>query len=224
MITIKNLYKNYKKIEALRGLSVTIPKGSVYGLLGPNGSGKTTTLGLITKILKPDTGSITILGKDIKEYYTVSDKIGALLQDTDLYVHRTVYDNLKYFAKLDHVSEGRVNEVLQMVKMESKKDAKYGTLSHGQKKLIQFCQAMLKDPELLILDEPTAGFDPKNILLMTNIISSFKGKTILLTSNHLDIVKKVCSHVAIINNGKIGYEGKINSKANLEKLYMKIVK
>ncbi len=224
IIEIKDLHKSYKKVKALHGLTFSVPEKSIYGLLGPNGAGKTTTLCLLSKVLMPDKGSIRIFGKDISAYYTIAGKVGAWLQDAELYAQRTVYDNLKFMAKLDKVPEQRIEEVLQLVNMTEKKDAKYGTLSHGQKKLIQFAQAILKDPELLLLDEPTAGFDPKNIILITNILKSFKNKTILITSNHLEIVKKLCSHIAIISQGKIGYAGKINKKTNLEKLYLRVVR
>ncbi|MDP7457104.1 MAG: ABC transporter ATP-binding protein [Candidatus Woesearchaeota archaeon] len=226
IIEIKDLVKNYKKVEALKGLTVSVPEKSVFGLLGPNGSGKTSTLCLLTRILKPESGSISIFGKPVDEYYKISDRVGALLQDTDLFYNRCIYDNLLLFAKLDNVPDPkkRVDELLKLVNLEDKAHESYANLSHGQKKLVQLCQALLKNPDLLILDEPTAGFDPKNIILVTKIIKSLKNKTILITSNHLEIVKKLCTHVAIINDGKVAYEGKVTKKTNLEKLYLKIVK
>ena len=224
MLRTDNLTKKFKKQIAVNGVSLNIPKGQVYGLLGPNGAGKSTTLKMITGILKPTDGEIFFDGKLWSR--DALSEIGALIENPPIYDNLSARENLKVRSLLLGVGEERINEVLKIVSLENTGKKKSGQFSLGMKQRLGIAMALLGNPKLLILDEPTNGLDPIGIEELRELIRSFpkQGITVILSSHILSEVQLIADHVGIISDGVLGYEGPLNQNVDLETLFMDVVR
>ena len=204
---IKDLSKHYGRIKAVDGLNLRVERGNVFGILGPNGSGKTTTMGMILDIINPTAGEYYWFGQ--KPHKNVRKKIGAILEHPIFYPYLTAVQNLRVVCDIKEVPYSRIDEVLTQVGLEERKDWKFRTYSLGMKQRLAIGSALLCDPEVMLLDEPTNGLDPQGIAEIRDLIREIAqtGKTILLASHLLDEVQKVCSHFAVLRKGKMIYQG-----------------
>ena len=219
-----NLCKSFSRQTVVNNISLNIEKNSVYGLLGPNGAGKSTTLKMITGILKPTSGSIEFDGhawrrKDLND-------IGTLIETPPLYENLTAFENLKVRTELLGLPDKRCHEALDIVDLTNTGKKRAGQFSLGMKQRLGIAIAILNNPRLLILDEPTNGLDPVGIEELRELIRSFpsKGITVILSSHILTEVQQIADHIGIISEGVLGYEGVLHAEENLEKLFMDIVK
>ena len=203
ILNIQNLSKNYGKIKAVDDLSFTVEKGTVYGILGPNGSGKTTTLSVITGVLHPASGSYRWFGNKPGKWER--KRMGSLIEIPNFYPYLTLFQNLQIVARIKNVLEEDINRVLGITDLLRRKHSRFDTLSLGMKQRLSFASVLLGDPEVLVLDEPANGLDPEGIAEVRKIIMSErdKGKTIIIASHILDEVEKVCTHVGILKMGKL---------------------
>ena len=223
ILQTRDLCKNFKGQKAVNNISLSVKENSVYGLLGPNGAGKSTTLKMITGILRPTSGEILFSGhqwsrKDLSN-------IGALIESPPLYENLTARENLKVRTILLNLPEKRMDEVLKIVDLTDTGKKLAGQFSLGMKQRLGIAIALLNNPKLLILDEPTNGLDPIGIQDLRKLIRSFpeQGITVILSSHILSEVEQIADHIGIIANGVIGYEAKINPGEDLETLFMEVV-
>ncbi|MBU2913569.1 ABC transporter ATP-binding protein [Reichenbachiella agariperforans] len=209
ILQTKNLTKHFGSRTAVNQLSLEISSGQVFGLLGPNGSGKTTTLAMILGVLQPSAGEFSWFGQQPST--TSRQKIGAILEQPSFYPYLTAVENLKAVAQIKNCSDDRINIVLETVGLLPRKHDKFQTYSLGMKQRLAIASALLADPEVLILDEPTNGLDPAGIVEIREIIQKIadSGKTIVLASHLLSEVQKVCSHFGILKEGKLLHQGSI---------------
>ena len=210
ILSIQNLSKNFGKIKAVDDLSFTVEKGTVYGILGPNGSGKTTTLSVITGVLHPASGSYRWFGNKPGKWER--KRMGSLIEIPNFYPYLTLFQNLQIVARIKNVQEEDINRVLGITDLLRRKYSRFDTLSLGMKQRLSFASVLLGDPEVLVLDEPANGLDPEGIAEVRNIIISErdKGKTIIIASHILDEVEKVCTHVGILKMGKLITSGRVD--------------
>lgn len=210
ILTLQNISKRYGAIQALTGISFEVPKGAVFGILGPNGSGKTTLLGIVTDVLKADTGTFTLL--DAPPTARERQRIGTLLETPNFYHYLSAYQNLQVAASIKQQSGQDIPRVLDLAGLTARQHSRFKTYSLGMKQRLAIASAMLGDPEVLILDEPTNGLDPAGIAEVRQLIQQLAqtGKTIILASHLLDEVEKVCTHVAILQKGKLLLSGPVN--------------
>ncbi len=210
-LIINNLTKRYGKITAVNNLSFTVEKGNIYGILGPNGSGKTTTLGIILGITQKDSGDFTwfdgLKGKHARQ------KIGALLETPNFYPYLNADDNLEIIAHIKKINQKKFDDLLILVDLIHRRKSPFYTYSLGMKQRLAIAAAMVGDPEVLIFDEPTNGLDPQGIAEVRDTIKKIaqQGKTILMASHILDEVEKICSHVAIIKQGSLLATGTVGN-------------
>ena len=208
-ISIRDLRKSYGDYQALRGISFDIAEGEVFGLLGPNGAGKTTTIEILEGYRSRDAGEIDVLGFDPQSAGTsFRERIGVVLQQSQLWPTLTVAETHRMFASYyEHPRD--VDEVIRLVGLEEKRDARVKTLSGGQKRRLDLGVALVGDPDLVFLDEPTTGFDPAARRAAWEMIRSLRslGKTILLTTHYLDEAERLADRVAVLREGKIIREG-----------------
>lgn len=219
-----NLCKYFKKQKAVDNVSITVRENSIYGLLGPNGAGKSTTLKMITGMLRPTNGKVLFNGHD----WTRKDleQIGALIETPPLYDNLSAAENLEVRAKLLGVPKARIDEVLEIVDLQNTGRKKAGQFSMGMKQRLGIAIALLNNPKLLILDEPTNGLDPIGIQELRSLIRSFpsQGITVILSSHILSEVQLITDDIGIISNGILGYEGQMNKDEDLENLFIEIVR
>jgi ABC-2 type transport system ATP-binding protein len=210
ILSIQNLSKNFGKIKAVDNLSFTVEKGTVYGILGPNGSGKTTTLSVITGVLHPASGSYRWFGNKPGKWER--KRMGSLIEIPNFYPYLTLFRNLQIVARIKNVKEEDINRVLGITDLLRRKHSRFDTLSLGMKQRLSFASVLLGDPEVLVLDEPANGLDPEGIAEVRKIIMSErdKGKTIIIASHILDEVEKVCTHVGILKMGKLIASGRVD--------------
>ncbi len=204
VLTLQNISKSYGKIQALNNLSFEIPQGCVFGVLGPNGSGKTTLLSIILDVLKADTGNYLWFGHPGSPEQR--KKIGSLLETPNFYHYLSAVNNLKITNSISgRGSIAAIDDVLEKVKLYERKDSRFSTYSLGMKQRLAIAAALLGDPKVLVLDEPTNGLDPVGIAEIRELIIelSKKGHTVIMASHLLDEVEKVCTHVAIIKKGEL---------------------
>ncbi len=211
ILSIKNLYKNYGKIQAVKDVSLEIQKGNVYGILGPNGSGKSTTLGIVLNVVNKTSGEYSWFGGTM-ETHDALKKVGAIIERPNFYPYMTAKENLELVCKIKGINYSKVQEKLAIVGLEERQDSKFRTFSLGMKQRLAIASALLNDPEILILDEPTNGLDPQGIHQIRDIIKviASQGTTILLASHLLDEVEKVCTHVLVLRKGEILYTGLVD--------------
>ena len=210
VLSINNLDKRYGKIHAVNNLSFDIEKGSVYGILGPNGSGKTTTLGIILSVISANSGSYSWFGGPPSK--ESRKRIGAILEHPIFYPYLSAERNLQIICDIKGASYVEIEDVLKTVELLERKDSKFKTYSYGMKQRLAIAGALLGNPEVLIFDEPTNGLDPKGIHEIRELIIRIAkgGTTIILASHLLDEVQKTCSHVLVLKNGKKLFEGKVD--------------
>ena len=210
ILTVNQLSKNYGKINALQQVSFSVPKGSVFGILGPNGSGKTTLLGIIMDVLKSSGGSFQLFDEVPTE--NTRQRIGTLLETPNFYHYLSAVQNLKITAAIKQKGENDIDRVLEIVNLTQRKNSPFSTYSLGMKQRLAIAAALLGNPEVLVLDEPTNGLDPVGIAEIRELIKKLAkdGKTIIMASHMLDEVEKVCTHVAILKFGKLITYGDVN--------------
>jgi len=211
ILTINNLTKKFGPITAVDNLSFTIEKGNVYGILGPNGSGKSTTLGMVLNVVNKTSGDFHWFdGSDTT--HEALKKVGAIIERPNFYPYMTAAQNLDLVCKIKNVTDAKIEEKLEIVGLLDRKNSKFQTFSLGMKQRLAIASALLNDPEILILDEPTNGLDPQGIHQIREIIRKIAstGTTILLASHLLDEVEKVCNHVVIIRKGVKLYAGPVD--------------
>lgn len=211
ILTINNLTKKFGPITAVKDLSFTIEKGNVYGILGPNGSGKSTTLGVVLNVVNKTSGDFHWFDGS-ESTHNALKKVGAIIERPNFYPYMTAAQNLRLVCKIKNVSPQKVDEKLNIVGLLDRRDSKFRTFSLGMKQRLAIASALLNDPEILILDEPTNGLDPQGIHQIREIIVKIaaQGTTILLASHLLDEVEKVCTHVVIIRKGEKLYSGRVD--------------
>jgi len=208
---VNHLSKNYGRVQAVKDLSFTIEKGNVYGILGPNGSGKSTTLGIILNVVNRSAGDFSWFDGTVSTHEALK-KVGAIIERPNFYPYMTAVQNLSLVCKIKDVPADKILEKLEIVGLLDRKDSKFKTYSLGMKQRLAIASALLNDPEILILDEPTNGLDPQGIHQIREIIKKIaqQGTTILLASHLLDEVEKVCSHVVILQKGEKLYSGPVD--------------
>ncbi|MCW3161212.1 ABC transporter ATP-binding protein [Chryseobacterium oryctis] len=210
VLSVKNLTKKFKRV-VVNNISFDVEKGNVYGLLGPNGSGKSTTFGMLLSTINPTSGDWFWFGKKGTDSETLK-KIGAIIEQPNFYPYLSAETNLKIVAEIKGTPHQRIDEVLATVGLlERKKDA-FKTFSLGMKQRLSIASAMLNNPEVLILDEPTNGLDPEGIIQIREIISNIakQGITIIIASHLLDEIEKICSHVIVLKEGNSIYCGRVD--------------
>jgi ABC-2 type transport system ATP-binding protein len=213
ILTISGLTKDYGKIRAVDNLNLNVPRGSVFGILGPNGSGKTTTLSIVLGAVQPTSGSFSWFGNG--NDLSVRKQIGSLLERPNFLPYLNAIDNLRMIASIKGVEESRIDECLKQTGLFERRKSRYKTYSFGMKQRLGIAGVLLADPEVLVLDEPTNGLDPQGIIEIRELIIelSRQGKTILLASHILDEVEKVCTHAAILKTGKLMHQYETGKQA-----------
>jgi len=215
-VSTHQLTKHYGRIKAVENLTLDIPEGSVFGILGPNGSGKTTTLGMLLDVINPTYGSYSWSGSASKTENRC--KIGSLLETPCFYPYLSAVMNLKIIATIKKAGHDRIDEVLKTVGLYERRNSQYRTYSLGMKQRLALAAALLSNPPLLILDEPTNGLDPVGIAEIRDIILAVAklGKTVILASHLLDEVQKVCSHFCILDKGRLVHSGPVSDVSESE--------
>ena len=217
VITLNGVDKYYNDYHALKNISLDVKKGQIYSYFGPNGSGKTTTIKIILGLLKPSSGSVELLGVDPyldnTESLRVRRRIGSMLEWDGLYLNLTGMENLVYWAELYGLNNQKAHEnavdVIKKVKLFKWADTEVSKYSHGMKKRLSFARAIINDPDILVLDEPTSGVDPESRILIRNLMKNLveSGKTIFFSSHDLEEVQKISSILSVLNNGEIIFNG-----------------
>ncbi|BAI81000.1 ABC transporter, ATP-binding protein [Deferribacter desulfuricans SSM1] len=229
MIEVKNLKKRYGNFEALKGISFSVEKGEIVGFLGPNGAGKTTTMQIITGFISPSAGEVVIDGKKVDGFdIKFKKKIGYLPENNPIYNDLSVYDYLSFFANLKNLKNKKdeIRRVINLTKIEDVINKKIDTLSKGYKQRVGLAQAILGNPEILILDEPTTGLDPNQIIEIRNLIKELgKKKTVILSTHIMQEVEQTCERVIIINKGNIVADDRLdNLKGKNERIIIEVDK
>ncbi|MBL4937083.1 ABC transporter ATP-binding protein [Clostridium sp. YIM B02515] len=229
VLELNDVHKSFGKIEIIKGISFEVKEGEVYGFLGPNGSGKTTTIRMIVGLIKPNSGNIRINGYDVqKQFVKAVSSVGCIVENPDMYLDFTGRENLNIFAKLyGNVDSKRIDEVVEIIGLKDRIDDKVKKYSLGMKQRLGLGQALLPKPKLLILDEPTNGLDPLGIIDFRNIVKNLAKEcnTAVFVSSHiLSEIEQLCDKVAFIDNGLIKSIEKINglSSNSTEKIILKI--
>ena len=211
ILSLKNLNKHFGNIHAVNNLSFDIKKGTIYGILGPNGSGKSTTLGIILNVVNKTSGEFSWFNGNLSTHEALK-KVGAIIERPNFYPYMTAVQNLELVCKIKEIPFTKIEEKLKTVNLFERRNSKFKTYSLGMKQRLAIASALLNDPEILILDEPTNGLDPQGIHEIRQIIKDIAntGTTILLASHLLDEVEKVCTHVVVIRNGIKLYAGSVD--------------
>jgi ABC-2 type transport system ATP-binding protein len=220
IIEVTGLTKQFKEVRAVDNLNLNVHKGDVFGFLGPNGAGKSTTIRMLLSLISPTKGNINIFNQSLKESRKkILKRIGAIVEKPDFYLYLTAYKNLEILGKLSgaDVSEKNIMSLLELVGLEKRYKSKVKTFSHGMKQRLGLAQALIHDPELIILDEPTTGLDPQGMKEVRDLIihlSKDKGKTIFLSSHILSEVEIIANRMIIINKGTTIVEGDVKELLN----------
>ncbi len=215
ILSIENLNKRFGPIHAVKNVSLEIEKGNVYGILGPNGSGKSTTLGIVLNVVNKTSGNYSWFGGTMETHEALK-KVGAIIERPNFYPYMTAIENLELVCKIKGIPFTKVHEKLKLVGLLDRKNSKFSTFSLGMKQRLAIASALLNDPEILILDEPTNGLDPQGIHQIRDIIKwiALQGTTILLASHLLDEVEKVCTHVLVLRKGEVLYSGSVDAMSS----------
>jgi ABC-type multidrug transport system ATPase subunit len=224
VIEVRGLTKKFKSLIAVNNLDLNVYRGDVFGFLGPNGAGKSTTIRMMLSLIKPTSGSINIFGMDInKNRDKIYGKIGAIVEKPDFYLYLSAYKNLEMLGKMSggDTSKKKIMEMLELVGLSKRYKSKVKTFSHGMKQRLGLAQALLHDPELIILDEPTTGLDPQGMKEIRDLIlylSKEKNKTVFLSSHILHEVELIASRMIIINKGAAQVEGTVEELLGSDKI------
>jgi ABC-2 type transport system ATP-binding protein len=217
MINVSNLRKTFDTIEALKGISFNIPKGECYGLLGPNGAGKTTTISILSTLIEPNEGKVSIAEYDLKKNPLECKKnIGVVPQEIGLYNELSAYDNLLFWGGLYKVPKSeltkRIDESLKLLGLSDRKNDKVKTYSGGMKRRINIATALLHRPKILLMDEPTVGIDPQSRNLIFEVLEKLhkEGMTIVYTTHYMEEAERLCDRIGIIDNGEIIAQGTLD--------------
>lgn len=227
-VSVKDLYKKFGDVQALKGLSFTVHKGDVYGFLGQNGSGKSTSIRVMLGLVKPDEGQVEIFGKNLYQHKNeILKKTGAVIERPDVYKYLSAYDNLAIFARLSGLSVKRdfILQQLDKVGLADRAHSKSETYSQGMKQRLGIAIALIHDPDLIILDEPTNGLDPQGITDMRNLIISLRkdhNKTVIVSSHLLSEIELVATRMLVIHQGKKVAEGEVTELLNPERSLFEI--
>ncbi|HSD63427.1 MAG TPA: ABC transporter ATP-binding protein [Ignavibacteriaceae bacterium] len=224
IIEVNHLSKEFREVKAVNQLNLNVYKGDVFGFLGPNGAGKSTTIRMLLSLINPTEGEIKIFGKLLKkERISILRRIGAIVEKPDFYGFLSAYKNLEILGRISgiDVSDKKIMETLELVGLEKRYKSKVKTFSHGMKQRLGLAQALLHDPDLIILDEPTTGLDPQGMKEIRELIiylSREKQKTLFLSSHILYEVELVANRMIIINKGQTVVEGEVGELLNLDKM------
>jgi len=210
VLSISNISKRYGKIQAVNDLSIDVEKGQIFGILGPNGSGKTTTLSIILDLIKSNSGSFTWFGKAPSK--ESRKRIGSVIESPNFFPYLSPVINLKIVADIKDQGYGDIDRVLKLTGLYDRRNSRFKTFSFGMKQRLAVASALLGNPDVLILDEPTNGLDPQGIAHIRELILMVAGQgtTIIMASHLLDEVQKICSHVAVLSKGKKLFDGKVS--------------
>lgn len=228
IIEVQNLSKHYKDIKAVDNISFAVNEGEIYGFLGQNGAGKSTTIRMLLTLIEPTAGDIRIFGAELRTHRNqILTRIGAIIEKPDLYKYLTAYENLSLFARLGGMRPRRnqLHEMLEMVGLKNRMDGKIKTYSQGMKQRLGIAVALIHDPKLIILDEPTNGLDPQGIADMRNLIlrlSKEDGKTILISSHLLNEIEMIADRMLIIDKGKKIVEGPVSELFDSTKMLLEV--
>lgn len=214
VLSINKLTKTYGKVKAIYNLNLEIEAGNIYGLLGPNGSGKTTTLGIILGILGNDSGTYEWFDGQYGDQHRMY--IGAILETPNFYPYLDAVDNLEIVARIKNVKQTNFDEILEQVNLANRKTSKFHSYSLGMKQRLAIAATLIGDPKVLIFDEPTNGLDPQGISEVRDVLTRVarNGNTVIMASHLLDEVEKICSHVAIIKDGILRKTGEVGALLN----------
>ncbi len=224
VIETKNLSKVFKEVKAVENLSLNVYKGDVFGFLGPNGAGKSTTIRMLLTLISPTSGSIKLFGEDLrKKRVDLLRKVGSIIEKPDFYNYLSAYKNLEILGRISgiEIERKKIMSILELVGLEKRYKSKVKTYSHGMKQRLGIAQALLHNPELIILDEPTTGLDPQGMKEIRDLIvflSREEGKTIFLSSHILHEVELVANRMIIINKGSAQVEGDVKELLNKDSL------
>ena len=224
VIEVRRLTKKFRNLTAVDNLDLNVYRGDVFGFLGPNGAGKSTTIRMLLSLIKPTSGEMKIFNKSIvKDRKEIFSKIGAIVEKPDFYLYLSAYKNLEILGKLSgaDTSKKKIMNMLELVGLEKRYKSKVKTYSHGMKQRLGLAQALLHDPELIILDEPTTGLDPQGMKEIRDLIiylSREKGKTIFLSSHILHEVELIATRMIILNKGKVQVEGTVDDLLKSDKV------
>ena len=225
ILKIKNLNKSFGKKKILKNVSFNVNEGDILGFIGPNGAGKTTTIKMILGLQSIDSGTVTINGYDIKKNFEKAiEKVGTIVENPDLYMYLSGYDNLKLISNLyKNVDKKRIDEVIKIVKLETRINDKVSKYSLGMRQRLGIAQALLHKPNLLILDEPTNGLDPEGIKELRDIIKRLATKEkvgVVISSHNLSELESFCNKIVIIKNGEIVETNELKKVKNIEESYI----
>ena len=215
VIALDKVSKTLTNRQVLKDISFTVEQGDIFGYLGPNGAGKTTTIRVILGLFPPDSGQVSILGNDVSHDYA-REKVGFVLETDGLYDNITAYENLDYYCRIygmtSVVKSKRIDEMLELVDLSDRAEDKVSSYSKGMRQKLALARAMVHEPDLLILDEPTTAVDPTGQIEVRQIILNLahRGKTIFLSSHNLDETQRVCNRIALIDHGEIKLYGKLD--------------
>ena len=227
IIKVESLTKKFQNFEALKDVSFNVFKNDVFGFLGPNGAGKSTTLRCMLSLIKKDSGEIRLFGKKLEKNRTeILSKIGSIIEKPDFYKYLSAQKNLELLARVSgkKVSKSEIEDILDFVGLKDRSKSKFRTFSHGMKQRLGIAQALMHDPELVILDEPTTGLDPEGIIEIRNLILKLKkehGKTVILSSHQLSEIEMIANRMVIISKGKTVIEGDVNELLNSDEILVK---
>lgn len=225
ILKIKNLNKSFGKKKILKNVSFNVNEGDILGFIGPNGAGKTTTIKMILGLQSINSGTVTINGYDIKKNFEKAiEKVGTIVENPDLYMYLSGYDNLKLISNLyKNVDKKRIEEVIKIVKLETRINDKVSKYSLGMRQRLGIAQALLHNPNLLILDEPTNGLDPEGIKELRDIIKHLAAKEkvgVVISSHNLSELESFCNKIVIIKNGEIVETNELKKVKNIEESYI----
>lgn len=230
ILELKNVSKSFGKRKIIDDISLEVKEGEILGFLGPNGSGKTTTIKMILRLIDMDSGEITVNGFDNKKQFeNAMECIGAIVENPDMYKYMSALDNLKLHARIRNISTRRINEVIELVGLNGRENDKVGKYSLGMKQRLGLALTLLHKPKILILDEPTNGLDPSGIKQLRDILKKIahkKGVAVFVSSHILSEMQLMCDRVAVIDNGKVVKIQKVKEQAKeetIEKVELRVV-
>lgn len=228
IVALTHLSKSFGAFKAVDDMNLQIPAQEVFGLLGPNGAGKSTTLRMMLSLIQPTSGSIQIFGQDLRTHRSaILQRIGCIIEKPDFYLYMSALDNLKIFGALSNTPRltHRIDEMLELVGLKGREKDPVRTYSHGMKQRLGLAQALLHDPELIVLDEPTTGLDPQGIIELRNLILHLKNdqqKTVVLSSHILTEIEMIADSMAIIYKGKAVVQGQVKALLSMEDMRVRI--